>query len=76
MSAQELYEALIVTKKIERDRAQERLLAQFNDLEQRVVAHRSARRAQPIGWLFGSREREAPPRASTSTATSAAARPC
>ena len=58
MSAQELYEALIVTKKIERDRAQEQLLAQFNDLEQRVIAHRSARRAQPIGWLFGSRERE------------------
>jgi cell division protein ZapE len=57
MSARELYEALIAAKKIERDRAQEQLLTRLTDLEQRVVAHRSARRAHPVGWLFGTRER-------------------
>ena len=60
MSARELYEALIVTKKAERDRAQEQLLARFDELEKRIVEHRSARRANPVGWLFGSREREGP----------------
>ena len=53
MSARELYEALVVLKKIERDGAQERLLARFEALEQRVTAHRSARRSHPVGWLFG-----------------------
>ena len=56
MSSRELYEALIVTKKVERDRAQEELLGRFTDLEKRIVTHRSARRANPVGWLFGSRE--------------------
>ena len=56
MSAHELYEALIVTKKVGRDRAQERLLDRFTDLEARIVSHRSARRANPVGWLFGSRD--------------------
>ena len=60
MSARELYEALIVTKKAERDRAQEQLLARFDELEKRIVEHRSARRANPVGWLFGSRDREGP----------------
>ena len=49
MSARELYEALIVTKKAERDRAQEQLLARFDELEKRIVEHRSARRANPVG---------------------------
>jgi cell division protein ZapE len=53
MSVRELYEALAVTKKIERDPAQERLLRRLEALEQRVTAHRSARRVQPVGWLFG-----------------------
>ena len=53
MSVRELYEALTVTKKIERDPAQERLLVRLEALEQRVAAHRSARRSHPIGWLFG-----------------------
>ena len=60
MAARELYEALIVTKKAERDRAQEQLLARFDELEKRIVEHRSARRANPVGWLFGSRDREGP----------------
>jgi cell division protein ZapE len=53
MSVRELYETLTATKKIERDPAQERLLTRLEALEQRVAVHRSARRAHPIGWLFG-----------------------
>ena len=60
MSALELYENLVATKKLERDRAQERLLARFVALEQRVTAHRSARRAQPLGWLFGGGDHDGP----------------
>jgi cell division protein ZapE len=56
MSVHELYEGLIAAKKIERDPAQQQLLARFDDLERRVAAHRMARRANPVGWLFGSRE--------------------
>ena len=54
MSALDLYEGLVAAKKIERDRAQEKLLAELVVVEDRVVAHRSARRVQPVGWLFGS----------------------
>jgi cell division protein ZapE len=53
MSVRDLYEGLVVLKKIERDRAQQALLARLEEVEQRVVAHRSARRVRPIGWLFG-----------------------
>ena len=77
MSVLELYEDLVAAKKLERDRAQERLLARFVALEQRVAAHRSARRTRPVGWLFGGgdagRAGQGPLRV---TATSAAARPC
>jgi cell division protein ZapE len=55
MPALELYEALVAAGKIGRDPAQEKLLTRLGALEQRVTAHRSARRAQPMGWLFGSR---------------------
>ena len=58
MSARDLYENLISAGKIERDPAQERLLAQFSTLEQRLTAHRLARRAHPVGWLFGTRNHE------------------
>ncbi len=57
MPARELYEALIAAKKIERDRAQETLLARLTALEARVTAHRSERRSHPVGWLFGNRGR-------------------
>jgi cell division protein ZapE len=53
MSVRDLYEGLVVLKKIERDRAQQALLMKLEEVEQRVVAHRSARRVRPIGWLFG-----------------------
>ena len=58
MSSAELYEALVASKKIERDPAQERLLARLTALEARVAAHRTARRSHPIGWLFGARDHE------------------
>jgi cell division protein ZapE len=58
MSALELYENLVAAKKLERDRAQERLLTRFAALEQRVAAHRSARRTRPVGWLFGGRNQD------------------
>jgi len=60
MSAAELYENLVLAKKLERDRAQERLLSRFAALERRVAAHRSARRINPVGWLFSSRDRDEP----------------
>src|SRR5665213_3230818 len=60
MSVRELYENLVLAKKLERDSAQERLLLRFEALEQRVSAHRSARRINPVGWLFSSRDRSDP----------------
>ena len=60
MSVLELYEDLVAAKKLERDRAQERVLRRFVALEERVAAHRSARRTRPVGWLFGGRERDEP----------------
>ena len=62
MSVRDLYEGLIAAKKIERDRAQEQLLAHFEALEQRVDAHRSNRRSHPIGWLFGLGDHEETPK--------------
>jgi cell division protein ZapE len=59
MSSAALYEALVAANKIERDRAQEQLLARMTALEERVAAHRTARRSHPIGWLLGGSERQA-----------------
>jgi cell division protein ZapE len=60
MSVRDLYEGLVATGKIERDPAQERLLASLVALEQRLAAHRLARRARPVGWLFGNRDSAGP----------------
>jgi cell division protein ZapE len=60
MSALEIYEDLVAARKLERDPAQERLLARFGALEQRVATHRSARRTQPLGWLFGGGNHDQP----------------
>jgi cell division protein ZapE len=60
MSALELYEDLVAARKLGRDQAQVRLLMRFVALEERIVAHRSARRAQPVGWLFGTRNHGQP----------------
>jgi cell division protein ZapE len=58
MSAHELYEALVAARKLERDPAQEQLLGELTALEQRIAAHRTARRSRPAGWLFGRNGRE------------------
>jgi cell division protein ZapE len=55
------YAALVAAGKIERDPAQEKILARFQDLEARLAAHRPARRPQPGEWLFG-RDRPEPVR--------------
>jgi cell division protein ZapE len=60
MSVRDLYEGLVALKKIERDPAQEALLSRLATVEQRVVAHRSARRVRPGGWLFGGRVQDEP----------------
>jgi len=60
MSARELYDDLVRARKIGRDPAQEALLSHLTALEARIAAHRQARRAGPVAWLFGSRERNGP----------------
>ncbi len=57
MSVRDLYEALVVSKKVERDPAQQKLLDRLADVERRIVTHRQARRSSPIGWLFGSQDK-------------------
>jgi cell division protein ZapE len=53
MSTRELYETLVATRKIGRDPAQERLLARYSALEERLAAHRTARRSlNPLTRLF------------------------
>ena len=64
-------------RKIERDDAQEAIVGQLAQLERRLAEHRLARKSSSLGWLFGARERAASrSRACTSSAMSAAARPC
>jgi cell division protein ZapE len=58
MSVSELYELQIAARRLERDHAQEQLLARLAALEDRVTAHRSARRSQPLGWLFGNSDHQ------------------
>jgi cell division protein ZapE len=62
MSVLQLYEDAVAARKLGHDEAQVRLLMRFVALEGRIVAHRSARRSQPIGWLFGSRNQGEPPK--------------
>src|SRR5262245_36439447 len=52
------YEALVAAGKIERDPAQEELLALFSALEDRLREYRLARKSSSLGWLFAAaRER-------------------
>jgi cell division protein ZapE len=60
MPVRQLYEDLVSTGKIERDRAQEVLLEKFASLEGRLSEHRLARKSSSLGWLFGAREKSAP----------------
>lgn len=62
MSVRDLYEGLVAAKKVERDPAQETLIAKYVGLEQRLQVHRSARRTSPLGWLFGNGQEREPVR--------------
>ena len=50
-----LYAAHVAAKKIERDDAQEAIVARLTQLEQRLAEHRLARKSSSLGWLFGAR---------------------
>ena len=61
MPIRQLYEQLIATGQIERDRAQEALLDKFGRLETRLAEQRLARKSSSLGWLFGAREKSEVP---------------
>ena len=61
MSIRQLYESLVATGKIERDRAQEALLEKFVQLETRLAGQRLAQKSSSLGWLFGAREKTQSP---------------
>ena len=53
------YAARVAAGKIERDDAQEAVVAKLTQLEQRLAEHRLARKSSSLGWLFATRAREA-----------------
>jgi cell division protein ZapE len=53
------YDALVAEGRIERDNAQEAVLAKLAALEDKLATHRLARKSSSLGWLFGKRERGA-----------------
>src|SRR6195256_1554693 len=52
------YAARVAAGKIERDSAQEAVVADLARLEKRIAEHRLARKSSSLGWLFGTRARE------------------
>jgi len=52
------YAARVAAGKIERDSAQEAVVADLTRLEKRIAQHRLARKSSSLGWLFGTRARE------------------
>ena len=60
VSASEHYAALVAAGEIERDPAQEAVLAKLTQLEERLQAHRLARKSSSLGWLFGRTEPKEP----------------
>ena len=59
-SVREHYAALIAAGEIERDPAQQAVLAMLVQLEARLAAHRLARKSSSLGWLFGRQEPKEP----------------
>ncbi|HEU5274989.1 MAG TPA: cell division protein ZapE [Xanthobacteraceae bacterium] len=47
------YAALVAAGEIERDAAQAALVARLDRLNERLAAHRLARKSSSLGWLFG-----------------------
>jgi cell division protein ZapE len=52
------YAARVAAGKIERDDAQEAVVARLAQLEQRLAEHRLARKSSSLGWLFGARAKK------------------
>ena len=50
------YAALVAAGEIERDPAQEAVVAKLARLNDRLAMHRLARKSSSLGWLFGKRE--------------------
>src|SRR3979411_474766 len=55
------YATLVAAGEIERDPAQAALVARLAQLNERLAAHRLARKSSSLGWLFGRRERSEDP---------------
>src|SRR5262245_7292472 len=55
------YAARVAAGKIERDDAQEAVVAALAQLERRLAEHRLARKSSSPGWLFGARPRAVEP---------------
>ena len=55
------YAVLVAAAKIERDHAQEAIVAQLAQLERRLAEHRLARKSSSLGWVFGARKRSEEP---------------
>ena len=71
------YAALVAAGEIEADPGQALLAKHLTDLALRLDRRRLARKSSSLGWMFGRRQTVgAPLKASTSTAKSAAAKPC
>ena len=52
------YAARVAAGKIERDEAQEAIVAKLGELERRLAERRLARKSSSLGWLFGARPAE------------------
>ena len=52
------YAALVAAGEIERDSAQEQVVARLDRLQARLAEHRLAHKSSALGWLFGRREIE------------------
>ena len=57
----ELYATNVGTGAIERDPAQQVVVARLDALNARLASHRLARKSSSLGWLFGNRERSEVP---------------
>jgi cell division protein ZapE len=54
------YAALVAAGEIERDPAQQAVVAKLARLNERLAMHRLARKSSSLGWLFGKRETAEP----------------
>lgn len=54
------YAALVAAGEIERDPAQQEVVARLARLNERLATHRLARKSSALGWMFGARENREP----------------